>query len=75
MKHKRLIKAIKSRYTQRAHKFGVLVPRSVQEALDIDQSMGTTYWRDAIKKEMTNNCVNFKFLEENETVPIGLKWI
>lgn len=74
-KKERIIKAIKSRYSQRSHKFGIYVPRSVQEALNIDKETGTTYWRDAIQKEMTNNRVAFQFLGDHETVPIGYKWI
>jgi hypothetical protein len=74
-KEERIIKAIKSKYSQRSHKFGVYVPRSVQEALDIDRETGTTYWKDAIQKEMTNNRIAFQFLEDDESVPIGYKWI
>jgi hypothetical protein len=74
-KEKRIIKLVKSRYSQRSHKFGIYVPRTVQEALQIDQDTGTTYWRDAIHKEMSNNRLAFKFLEDEEKVPIGYKWI
>jgi hypothetical protein len=74
-KEERIIKAIKSRYSQRSHKFGIYVPKSVQEALEIDKMTGTTYWKDAIQKEMTNNRIAFQFLEDEELVPIGYKWI
>ncbi len=47
----------------------------MQEALKIDQETDTTYWRDAINKEMTNNKMAFKFLEEDENIPFGYKWI
>ncbi len=66
---------MKSRYSKRSHKFGIYVPKTVQEALKIDQETNTTYWRDAINKEMTNNKMAFKFLEEDENVPVGYKWI
>jgi hypothetical protein len=33
-------------------KFGIRVPRTVKEALEIDRITGTTFWRDAIDKEM-----------------------
>jgi len=72
-KEKRLIKAIKSKYSQRSHKFGIYVPRTVQEALEIEKQTNTTYWREAIQKEMTNNKMAFK--EEDESIPIGYKWI
>jgi hypothetical protein len=74
-KEKRIIKLVKLRYSQRSHKFGIYVPRTVQEALQIDQDTGTTYWRDAIQKEMSNNRLAFKFLEDEEKVLIGYKWI
>jgi len=60
---------------QRTHKFGIYVPRSVQEALKIDQETGTTFWKDAIEKEMSNNKLAFKFLNEDESVPVAYKWI
>jgi len=41
----------------------------------IDQQTGTTFWRDAIHKEMKNNRLAFKVLEEDDKVPIGYKWI
>jgi len=61
-KKERIIKAIKSRYSRRSHKFGIYVPKSVQEALEIDKMTGTTYWKDTIQKEMTNNRIAFQFL-------------
>jgi hypothetical protein len=51
------------------------VPTSVEEALNIDKETNTTYWRDAIHKEMTNNRKAFKFLEDGELIPIGYQWI
>jgi len=74
-KQSRLLKAVKSRYSQRFHKFGIYVPRSVEEALEIDRQTNTTYWKDAIHKEMSNNRKAFRFLKEGEVVPIGFKWI
>jgi hypothetical protein len=74
-KEKRLVKAIKSCYSQRSHKFGIYVPKNVAEALEIDRQTKTTYWRDAIQKEMSNNRKAFQFLENHESVPSGYKWI
>jgi len=54
-KEKCLIKSIKSKYSQQSHKFGIYVPKTVQEALEIDRQSNTTYWRDTIQKEMTSN--------------------
>jgi len=66
---------VKSRYSKRTHKFGIRVPTTVKEALTIDKETKTTFWHDAIQKEMKNCRTAFQFLEEDETVPIGYKWI
>jgi hypothetical protein len=65
-KESRLIKAVKLCTSQRSHKFEIYVPKTVEEALKIDQETYTTFWRDAIQKEMTNNKVAFQILDENE---------
>ncbi len=76
LKHKeRFLKAIKSKYSSRTHKFGIRVPKSVKEAMEIDRATNTTFWHDAIQKEMKNCRTAFKFLDEDETVPIGFEWI
>ena len=36
------INAVKSRYAKRTHKFGIRVPKSVKEALEIDKETNTT---------------------------------
>jgi hypothetical protein len=36
------------------HKYGVRMPKTVGEALHLDRESGTTYWREAIDKEMQN---------------------
>jgi len=74
-KKRSFLKSTKSTYSQRTHKFGIKVPRTVQEALAIDQQTGTTHWYNAIQKEMTNNKAAFQFLDDNERVPVGYKWI
>jgi hypothetical protein len=72
---KYMIKAMKTRYARRTHKFGIRLPQTVDEALAIDKETNTTYWFEAIQKEMKNVRVAFKFLEPGEKVPIGYKWI
>jgi hypothetical protein len=39
-------------YLKRTHKFGIEVPKTVKEALDLDHKNGNTLWADAIVKEM-----------------------
>lgn len=71
----RIIKKVKSRYWSRSHKYGVEIPKSVKQALALDARSGTTHWREAIAKEMVNVRPAFKFLGDEEEVPIGYKGI
>jgi hypothetical protein len=36
------------------HNFGLKLPHSVQEALQIEEETGTDFWKCAIEKEITN---------------------
>ncbi len=74
-KKQSFIHAIKARYATRSHKFSIHVPKTVEEALAIDKATRTTFWHDAIQKEMRNNRLAFQFLESGEEIPIGYKWI
>ena len=53
------------------HKFGIKVPKPVEEALALDQGNGNDLWQKAIKKEMSTVKVAFKILDEDERPPIG----
>jgi hypothetical protein len=74
-KRERIIAAVNKRFTLRSHKFGIELPRSVQDALAIDAATHTTYWRDAIALEIKNVDVAFQDLEENEKVPVGYQYV
>ena len=67
----RLISAVKSRVKKTTHKYGIEVPTSVQHAFELDRKNGNTFWRDAIKKEMTNVGIAFDILDRDEKVPVG----
>jgi hypothetical protein len=62
-KRNRIIAKLKSRYWSTSHKFDVRLPKLVREALAIDEETGTTFWRDAIRKEMEKVKVGFEFCE------------
>ena len=49
----RIISKVKSKYWKTTHKFGIRLPKSVKEALDIDRATNTDFWRKAINKEMS----------------------
>ena len=70
-KRDRIIKANYSRYIKRTHKFGIEMPKTAERALEIDQESGTTFWRDAITKEMRTVEPAFKFCGEGASQPIG----
>ncbi|KAI2501062.1 Reverse transcriptase (RNA-dependent DNA polymerase) [Fragilaria crotonensis] len=48
------------RYWRTTHKFGIRVPKTVEEALAIDEETGTDFWRKALGKEMTKVKVAWK---------------
>ena len=74
-KRDRIIAKVKSRYWSRTHKYGIRIPKTVEEALRIDAETGTDFWRKAIEKEMTNIKKAFRFLDDDEQMPIGYKKI
>jgi hypothetical protein len=59
-KRNRIISKVKSKYWRVTHKFGIKLPHSVDEALEIDRETGTDYWRKALNKEMSKVKVAWK---------------
>jgi hypothetical protein len=57
------------------YKYGIQMPKSIREAHELDKKTSTDYWHHAIVKEMIKNASAFKFLELDESVPIGSTWI
>jgi len=53
------------------HQYGIQLPKTVEDAYKLDLLSGTDLWDQAIMKEMRNNAVVFKFLEDGEHVPPG----
>ena len=51
-KAKVILSKIKSKYWQRTHKYGIRIPKTVKEAIEIDEENRNTLWQDAIKEEM-----------------------
>ena len=49
-----IISKIKSKYWVRSHKYGIKLPKSVKEAIEIDNENGNSLWFDALMKEMKN---------------------
>jgi hypothetical protein len=66
-----LVKKWNPQYLKRTHKFGIEVPKTIREALELDKKNGNTFWADAIAKEMKDDCVTFKILLDRQSAPIG----
>ena len=60
----RIIAKVKSKYWSMTHKFGIQVPKYVNEALAIDKENGNTLCYTAIQKEMKNVRVAFEAWEK-----------
>ena len=51
-KRKIILGRVKSKYWQRTHKYGIRMPKNVDEAYELDKANGNSLWADAIKDEM-----------------------
>jgi hypothetical protein len=70
-----LVKKRNPRFLKKTHKFGIEVPKTNKDALDIDHRNGNTFWADAIAKEMKDVRVAFKLLLDGQSAPIGYQKI
>ena len=62
-KRDRIIGKVKSKYWRNTHKFGIRIPKTVQEAYEIDKETGTDFWTKAIAKEMKNVRIAFESVD------------
>ncbi len=69
------VKTRQTRYQKKTHKYGIELPKTVEQALEIDRRTGTTFWADAIAKEMKNVRVAFEILPDGQAAPIGYQHI
>ena len=51
-KEKRILSKLKSKYWERTHKYGIQIPKTVEEAYAIDALNGNKLWTNAIREEM-----------------------
>lgn len=71
----RIISVAKTRYARTDQKFGIELPHTVQRALEIDRETGTTFWADALQKEMKTVFPAFEILEDGALAPVGFQKI
>ena len=57
------------------NKFGLELPKTVEDAHCIDTTTGTTIWCDTIKEEIKNVCVAFDILGDGVVPPPGHQYI
>ena len=62
-------------YLKEMHKFGICLPKSVDEAYIIDKENGNDLCTRAISKDITDKMVAFKLLEDGENVPIEYSFV
>lgn len=74
-KKARIISKLKSKYWSRTHKYGIRVPKSVPEAIQIDNENGNTLWWDALMKEMKNVRPAFEEFEGTADKLVGYQKI
>ena len=60
-----IIAKVKSKYWSRTHKFGIRIPKDVEEAKRLDKENGNTLWWDAICKEMKNVRIAFEEYDDD----------
>ena len=73
-KRNAIVAKVKSKYWSRTHKFGIRIPKNVDEAIAIDRENHNNLWRDAIAQEMKNVRVAFEEYDESQgPVPTGYK--
>ena len=63
------------RYLKKTHKFGVEVPTTLTESLELDKKNGDTHWAGGISSEMNNVRVAFYVLPDGNNAPIGHQFV
>jgi hypothetical protein len=66
-----IVSAVNSWVKRTSHKYGIEVPTSVKNVIEVDRKNKNSLWADALKKEMGNVCVVFEILGQNAKVPPG----
>ena len=74
-KKQRFMKKVKSKYWERTHKYGIRIPKTIQEAIEIDNLNGNKLWQEAIQEEMANNRVAFEEYTGDVKDLVGYKQI
>ena len=69
-----IISKVKSKYWLRTHKFGIRIPKTIEEACWLDRENGDNLWWEAICKEMKNIRPAFEVFEgKQHDIPPGFQ--
>ena len=74
-KRKAIIQKVKTKYWDRTHKYGLQVPKTIEEAKRIDEKAGNDLWQTAIREEMTNYRVAFERFDGDVQSLVGYEEI
>eukprot|EP00804_Cyclotella_cryptica_P021920 CCRYP_000874-RA/>CCRYP_000874-RA protein AED:0.26 eAED:0.26 QI:0/0/0/1/1/1/2/0/446 len=69
------VKCRSARYHMQTHKYGIELPKTVEEAYAINCATDTTFWHDGIEKEMKNLHVAFDVLADGVAPPADHQYI
>jgi hypothetical protein len=72
---KRLIGLSWKHHIQHGYKFGICIPESVEDALQLDKINGDAQWYDAMIKEMQNVRVAFDIKDHATKPPPGYEYV
>ncbi len=64
-----IVSAVNSGVCKTSHKYGIELPSSVKNAIEINCKNSNTLWQDALAKEIGNVCVAFEILGPNAKAP------
>ena len=70
-KQQRILQKVKTKYWARTHKYGIRIPKTIKEAIEIDKEMGNTLWMEAIKLEMQNVRIAFEEFDGDPNTLVG----
>ena len=70
-KQKRILQKAKSKYWARTHKYGIRIPKTIKEAMEIDRENGNTLWMDAVRLEMQNVRIAFEEYDGDPNSLVG----
>ena len=74
-KRNMIISKLKCKYWERTHKYGIRIPKSIQEARELDRQNSNNLWMDSVRLEMSNVKVAFEEYNGNPSELIGYQEI